>query len=503
MNQGYAPMAMTSNAEKIYRQFSDQVRQVGELRGISWECLQPFLQTQLLTPLAETPGQQINAETMMNAIDKIGRPEEFVSRYQVLCNTHSLQQPAAPAPKAQPLYRQLHRSNKRKLIAGVCGGIAEYFHIEPLLVRAAFIICCSLAPATLFLYPLLWWLLPREPRAQLTKAPAGDNHPLPPNSALVTPPASYHAPQPAMPDAPQEKTPALPSKSLLRRMFSFAAFLLMSLVVYLPATLLLLAGTSFCLWGIFYPIVSIDGFRFSFSELGTPGLVLASFAALLSFCLFLLVIAIMSRLHFTSKFLKKSSLVALGLLVLLSLFGIVSAAGIIVFENQVPHSVVYRKEIALNKEQQTIKLDESQWQALHNSDVGVRELIIYTDAKATAVMVKCTVQSRGRHEEQSKKNSNKLVVTWPDSAGFFPNISKESSEFHFEQANLQLVLPAGKNLEIIGSSLPRLRLSGKFGQVQIDSKQVQARLEDIVADSLTCKNQMGICVSQPPRSKIA
>lgn len=36
--------------------------------------------------------------------------------------------------------KRLYRSSKEKKIAGVCGGIAEYFDIDPTLVRLGWII---------------------------------------------------------------------------------------------------------------------------------------------------------------------------------------------------------------------------------------------------------------------------------------------------------------------------------------------------------------------------
>jgi phage shock protein PspC (stress-responsive transcriptional regulator) len=35
--------------------------------------------------------------------------------------------------------KKLHKSKRYKIIAGVCGGIAEYFNIDPLIVRLIFI----------------------------------------------------------------------------------------------------------------------------------------------------------------------------------------------------------------------------------------------------------------------------------------------------------------------------------------------------------------------------
>lgn len=33
--------------------------------------------------------------------------------------------------------KKLYRSNNEKMLAGVCGGIAEYFNVDPTLVRLA------------------------------------------------------------------------------------------------------------------------------------------------------------------------------------------------------------------------------------------------------------------------------------------------------------------------------------------------------------------------------
>jgi len=40
--------------------------------------------------------------------------------------------------------KKLYRSNKNRVIAGVCGGIAEYFNLDPTLVRLA-VVLLSLA----------------------------------------------------------------------------------------------------------------------------------------------------------------------------------------------------------------------------------------------------------------------------------------------------------------------------------------------------------------------
>ena len=52
-------------------------------------------------------------------------------------------------------------SSTDKKLGGVCGGIAEYFDIDPLLVRIGFIILVTGFGTGILAYILLWLLAPR------------------------------------------------------------------------------------------------------------------------------------------------------------------------------------------------------------------------------------------------------------------------------------------------------------------------------------------------------
>lgn len=47
------------------------------------------------------------------------------------------------------------------MIAGVCGGIADYFGIDPTLIRVIFVVLGLLAGPGLLLYLALWVVLPK------------------------------------------------------------------------------------------------------------------------------------------------------------------------------------------------------------------------------------------------------------------------------------------------------------------------------------------------------
>lgn len=62
-------------------------------------------------------------------------------------------------------YKKLHRSRKERMIAGVCGGLAEYFHIDPTIVRLIFILFFFAGGAAFLAYIILWLIVPLDENA--------------------------------------------------------------------------------------------------------------------------------------------------------------------------------------------------------------------------------------------------------------------------------------------------------------------------------------------------
>ena len=64
---------------------------------------------------------------------------------------------------------RLYRSNTNRVIGGVCGGLAEYFKVDALLVRILFVAFGVLFSGTGFpLYLLLWVFVPTRDQAFTT-----------------------------------------------------------------------------------------------------------------------------------------------------------------------------------------------------------------------------------------------------------------------------------------------------------------------------------------------
>jgi phage shock protein C len=61
--------------------------------------------------------------------------------------------------------KHLYRSNKNRMIAGVCVGLAEYFNLDPTLVRLAVIFLSLLPGPSVIFYLIAWVVIPRSPEA--------------------------------------------------------------------------------------------------------------------------------------------------------------------------------------------------------------------------------------------------------------------------------------------------------------------------------------------------
>ncbi|MBN2088101.1 PspC domain-containing protein [candidate division KSB1 bacterium] len=66
-------------------------------------------------------------------------------------------------------FRRLYRSQVTRTIGGVCGGIAEYFNIEPILVRITFIILAFLNGIGVLAYLAGLIIIPENPKREQVK----------------------------------------------------------------------------------------------------------------------------------------------------------------------------------------------------------------------------------------------------------------------------------------------------------------------------------------------
>ena len=59
--------------------------------------------------------------------------------------------------------RKLYRSRTNRKVAGVCGGLAQYFNTDATLIRVLFVVLALLGGPGLLVYVLMWIIVPEDP----------------------------------------------------------------------------------------------------------------------------------------------------------------------------------------------------------------------------------------------------------------------------------------------------------------------------------------------------
>ncbi len=59
--------------------------------------------------------------------------------------------------------KRLYRSRRDRKIAGVCGGLAAYFGMDPVIPRVIWVVLLLAAGMGLLAYIVCWLVIPEEP----------------------------------------------------------------------------------------------------------------------------------------------------------------------------------------------------------------------------------------------------------------------------------------------------------------------------------------------------
>jgi phage shock protein PspC (stress-responsive transcriptional regulator) len=62
----------------------------------------------------------------------------------------------------------LYRSKQNRLVGGICGGIGEYFDIDPTIIRIIFILITLFGGSGIILYIILWLIIPSDKKVKVS-----------------------------------------------------------------------------------------------------------------------------------------------------------------------------------------------------------------------------------------------------------------------------------------------------------------------------------------------
>jgi phage shock protein PspC (stress-responsive transcriptional regulator) len=93
------------------------------------------------------------------------------SKFCYNCGAQLTSQGAAPAGGYSAPAKRLMRSSRDKKVGGVCAGVADYFDLDPTLVRIVWLLAVFCAGTGGLLYLILWIALPLAPATPALAVP--------------------------------------------------------------------------------------------------------------------------------------------------------------------------------------------------------------------------------------------------------------------------------------------------------------------------------------------
>ena len=66
--------------------------------------------------------------------------------------------------------KRLYKSRENRMVGGVCGGIAEYFGIDPTLIRLGWVLFCAMGGSGFLAYIIAAIIIPRRPKEKIYEA---------------------------------------------------------------------------------------------------------------------------------------------------------------------------------------------------------------------------------------------------------------------------------------------------------------------------------------------
>lgn len=66
-------------------------------------------------------------------------------------------------PVVESTGKRLHRSKQQRVVAGVCGGLGDYFAVDPIWFRIGFVVLAIGGGSGVLIYLLMWLIVPLAP----------------------------------------------------------------------------------------------------------------------------------------------------------------------------------------------------------------------------------------------------------------------------------------------------------------------------------------------------
>lgn len=475
-------LPLTAYAKQLFLDYFTKLEQGKSQSQRDWRVVLAALEDAVYSKLQKKKREQldpespIDAEVMMGVLDELGAPETFLASTQ----------PTATGAVSAPIKR-LYRSDQERMVFGICGGIAEYFRVDPILVRILFVGATFLGGWSIPVYLLLLFLMPHRPehRPVFTES-----------QPAIQPPA---APQPDTPSQPKRKPWVV---RFARGLFGFGVAVFLFGAFYIPLLAVFGAISVGSAYAVFAPIYThshvSQGHSFvhqlSLADFGLPGIVGGASISILFFALFMVVLGFVFRLHFRKDLLGKNIQSIFIAFIVMSLFSGLVSAGLVINEFKESTEVTKTKHFALAPKQRVFRLSRKDLLPIESAGIRIESVSITSDPKAKDIRTQFTLTARGKTTFHAQQQLQHVSLQWPTTKGKqlpVPRLTKRKNSFLFLSARIAITLPQGLALEL-KKTRTKLRIKGTFTDTMIiQNSRKKLVLKDVSVPRIHLDNSRG------------
>ncbi len=115
--------------------------------------------------IAELFQEKITEETQVITLPLVNEVIDIMGNPEDIADTGEEAESQRTFHEAYSRSRRLYRDPENSVIGGVCGGLAAYFNVDPVIFRLLFVIFFFAGGASILVYVILWIVLPRAETA--------------------------------------------------------------------------------------------------------------------------------------------------------------------------------------------------------------------------------------------------------------------------------------------------------------------------------------------------
>ena len=153
VNIGSQAFTLDEDAYRVLRNYLEDIR--SRLPEYDTETMGDIESriAEIFREIVSSPMRVITLDTVRQTMNRMGSPADFGER------RGSAPQEEQPEPEPHKLFR----SRTDRSIAGICGGLAEFFHVDTTVLRLITLFLILFGGLSIWAYIILWIVIPEEP----------------------------------------------------------------------------------------------------------------------------------------------------------------------------------------------------------------------------------------------------------------------------------------------------------------------------------------------------